>query len=227
MKIKSHVPKGNKTSSWSNAEADFDNGNDSLVIFGNPVMESWEKPYMKKLADTACLKGGKVLEVGFGLGIASSFIQQNAIKEHHIIEANQDVFKKLQEFSKQSKVKVFGYQGLWQEVITKFEENSFDGILYDTYPINEEELHIHQFNFIKTAYKLLKPNGVLTYCNFTSWGNLRKEYNDDYEMFEKTQSDKLTEIGFSKIKLHQVQVAPPESCNYYQFKTILAPEIIK
>ena len=39
MKIKSHVPKGNKTSSWSNAEADFDNGNDSLVIFGNPVME--------------------------------------------------------------------------------------------------------------------------------------------------------------------------------------------
>lgn len=42
---------------------------------------------MHRLADETCLKGGKVLEVGFGLGLISNRINTNEkITEHHIIE---------------------------------------------------------------------------------------------------------------------------------------------
>jgi len=227
MNIKSHKPLGNKKNKWAKASADFSSNNYSLEIFGNPIIEAWERPYMKKLAEITTSNKGIILEVGWGLGIASSYIQKSKVSEHHIIEANNNVFDKLSEFSKTAKIKIFKYKGLWQDQIKIFKKNFFDGILYDTYPLNESELHTHQFKFIKKAYNLLKPNGVLTYCNFTSWGNLRKVYGNDYDMFNLTQIPELKKIGFKNIKLNQVKVNPPKSCNYYQFNTIIAPIIKK
>ena len=227
MNIKSHKPKGYNKYKWDKATANFSKNNDSLEIFGNPVMESWEEPYMAELAKIATSNQGKVMEIGFGLGLSASYIQKSNIKEHHIIEANDNVYKKLIKFSQNSTINVFSYKGLWQEQVKNFKKESFDGILYDTYPLNEDEIHSHQFEFIKIAYDLLKHGGILTYCNFTSWGNLRKLYTNDFEMFNETQLPQLKKIGFKRINLKQVKVNPPKKCNYYQFNTIIAPEIWK
>ena len=61
---------------WATAEATFEwrRGVECLRILDAPVMEDWEAPYMAALAAVACRNGGRVLEVGFGLGISAQFI---------------------------------------------------------------------------------------------------------------------------------------------------------
>ena len=119
-------------------------------------MESWEYPYMRELAETVAHSGGKILEIGFGLGISANLIQTYNIEEHTVIEANHQVFQKLLEFQSNSRRKVTAIFGFWQEIINEFEDESFDGILFDTYPLTEKEIHSNHFSFFEHAYRLLK-----------------------------------------------------------------------
>ena len=56
-----------------------------------PVMVSWEDPIMKDAAALICKGGGKILNIGFGLGLIDTYIQSHNVDEHWIIEAHPDV----------------------------------------------------------------------------------------------------------------------------------------
>lgn len=200
---------------WKTAKASFTDHD--LKILGEPVMEDWETPYMKELADIACKNGGVILELGFGMGISANFIQDNAITKHIIIEANHDVAEKAREFGKTAKHKVEVLEGLWEEVIDKVPDESVDGILFDTYPLSDKELYQNHFFFFPYAYKKLKKGGIFTY------------YSDEERDFGEVHLRKLAEAGFEpqKISRKVVKVDTPKDCEYWKADTFLAPTIIK
>jgi len=213
---------------WVGQSEELDN--DRLDIDGHPVMQRWETPYMGELAKVATSNGGRVLEVGFGMAISATAVQSHKPKEHIIMEANGDVFKRLQQFQKENPSVTPMGPALWQDSIAKVEDNSLDGVLYDTYPLNKEEQHIHQFEFLGQVRNKLRPGGILTYCNLTSLGVLKNQYKTWEELFEKTQLPHLLEAGFKRDeikKAYAYPVTPTSDCEYYSHDTAMVPVIIK
>ncbi len=203
---------------------------EALTIKGHPVMERWEKPYMEMFARIVASGGGRVLECGFGMALSADAIQRYSPDEHVIIEYNAAVFGRLQKFADDATNKITPHLGHAVEVATTLEPQSFDGIFYDTYPLNAEEQHTHQFNFVKQAYPLLKPGGTLSYCNLTSTGVLKNQYDSWEALFKETQVPHLIDSGVPENHIKGLlvfNVSPPADCQYFQHASAMIPIIVK
>lgn len=213
-----HDTKAKDKVSWLKQEACF--LPKELNIKGFQVMQRWEDNYMKALATTAASKGGDVLEIGFGLGMAASYIEKSKkIKTHTVIECHPGVIKQAQRmFAKQIKDgRMILIQGFWEDVCKELKSESFDGILFDSSPLDKETHFFQFFPFFKEGYRLLKKGGIFTY------------FSDEAKGFSKEHMRVLKQAGFKEENMGYkiCNIRPPKSCRYWDNKTIIVPIVTK
>lgn len=129
------------------------------------IMMAWEKPLMEAHAKAICYGGGHILNVGFGMGLVDTAIQQYAPVSHTIIEAHPEVYERMLRSGWGEKDNVKIIFGRWQDVISQLE--SYDGIFFDTYGEYYEDLR----EFHQHLPKLLKPGGIYSFFNGLCGGN--------------------------------------------------------
>jgi len=202
-------------STW--AQSDIVLNDKELRIQGHPVMESWEHPYMKRLAEISTQNGGNVLELGFGMAISATYCQEvgENMQTHHIIEANNQVCASADKWAvEKARSKVVIHRGFSWDVAPALRDEFFDGILYDTYPLEKNKVGKHHRDFIADAARLLKPGGVFTYfCN-------------ESEDVSEEEKQLLRDHGF-EVTTEKVAVPTPDDCQYWRHKHLVAPTCIK
>ncbi len=120
---------------------------------GFEVMMEWERPIMERSAAIVCHNQGDVLNVGFGMAIIDTAIQQQGVTTHTIIEAHEQVVEKARRWSEDKKG-VNLIHSTWQDAIDGLPQ--FDGIYLDTLmpPI---------VPFLEHVPEMLKQDGVFLY----------------------------------------------------------------
>lgn len=171
---------------------------DNEIYFDNnskfEVMMDWEDNLMSASAVYACSKGGDILEVGFGMGISATYIQQHDIQSHTICEIHPVIVKKALEWAK-DKPNVNIVEGDWYA--NKDNLGQFDGLFFDTY--NDPNL----MYFSSSLTQLVKKGGVAT------WWNSREKDANSY---------RIPNVEYQKFKIN-----PPEN-SYFNHKFYHLPK---
>lgn len=161
------------------------------------IMEDWQFPIMQAMAKAVCSNGGDILELGFGRGIASDMIQEFDITSHIMMECNDAVIERYNEWKKKYPNKnIKMVKGLWQDTINTV--GQFDGIFFHTYPLNEEEYMNYVNNsitfaahFFPDASKHLKSGGSFSYFSNEIDSLSREHQRELLEHFSSFQIEKV------------------------------------
>ncbi|MCA9891907.1 MAG: class I SAM-dependent methyltransferase [Anaerolineae bacterium] len=140
-----------------------------IELADEDIMEDWQIPLMQAMAEEATITHGDVLEIGFGLGVGSNFIQACGVKSHTIVEVNDSVVERFHQWRENypdQDIRLL--HGLWQDKVPEF--GQYDGIFFHTYPLNEAD-YIEQVlnsvtfaeHFFPVASAHLRPGGVFSY----------------------------------------------------------------
>jgi amino acid adenylation domain-containing protein len=204
---------------WKTSDAIYDGS--QLLIEDQQVMQDWQHPLMRKLAEIAASSHGHVLEIGFGMGISSTYMLEMGIKAYTVIECNQQVIDHFDQWKKRFPgVDINLIPGKWQEVIDDL--GMFDAILFDTYPQDEEEFVKYVVNsvtfaehFFPTAAGHLKEGGIFTY------------YTNEIDSFSRRHQRKLLDY-FNRVSMEVVRgLEPPADCKNWWADSMAAIKAIK
>ena len=145
------------------------------------VIMSWEAPIMEKSAEFICHNKGDILEIGFGMGICSDYIQAEGVNSHTIIEMHPQILTKLNTWAS-DKSNVTIIEGDWSSVNGL---GTYDGIFIDTY--GDENWR----RFKDFALSKAKNSGKITY-----WNNF---------------IDSRNEHGFDNISFEEISITPDDN----------------
>ena len=148
---------------------------------GAEVMMNWEALIMEKSAEFICHNKGDVLEIGFGMGICSDYIQAQGVNSHTIIEIHPEIIEKLKIWA-DDKSNVTIIEGDWNSVE---DLSTYDGIFIDTYGDDNWS------SFKDFALAKAKSGAKITY-----WNNF---------------TDKRNEHNFDSVSFNDISVTPDDN----------------
>ncbi len=184
-------------------------GEDTLLIGKWQVMQEWERPLMRVMAEEVTRGGGSILEVGFGMAISATYIMEFGCSHYTVIEPHPAVLEKARRWAESWPGKVTIIEGFWQDVLDGL--GRFDGILFDTFPLTREEAGKDWAYFLPRAPDHLNPGGVLTF----------------YSDAARSLSGDILELildRFDEVKLIKVSgLQPPPDCQYWSSSSMLVP----
>ena len=166
----------------------------SAKLTEQEIMEDWQYPLMKAMAEYATASHGDVLEIGFGRGVSASMIQAGRVRSHTIIEANpysvSDHFDPWRQQFPDRDIRML--EGRWQDVMDQLSD--YDSIFFHTFPLNEAEFVEYIANsvtfaehFFPTAAKLLRTGGVFTYLSTEIDSLSRRHQRSLFRYFNEIQ----------------------------------------
>lgn len=204
---------------WSNSEVTFVDG--QLLIEDQQVMQDWEVPLMRRMAEVVTEHHGDVLEVGFGLGLSAGFIEDCGVRSHTIIELNADVANVARTWAatrEGSDIEVVS--GHWAEQSSGL--GLFDGVFWDAFPTSEKEFDDYVLRdstvaeaFFPVASSHLRPGGVFTY------------YSNERDSLSRRHQRSLLRY-FSSFAVEVVDgLAPPPDCEYWWTDSMCIVKAVK
>jgi|TARA_B100000035_G_scaffold248031_1_gene216726 tRNA A58 N-methylase Trm61 len=170
---------------------------------GLEIMMDWETDLMQEHAKIVTENGGDILEIGFGMGICSNFIQQANINTHTIIEIHDQIFEKLLNWAK-DKPNVIPIKGDWFDSIPN---KKYDGIMFDTW--KEKNAH----HFLPNIKSSLNKKGIVTWFNSSNKDVVEHNCNN---------------LKWGTLTIKEINVNPPKDTQYKYFnqKTYYIPKLV-
>lgn len=159
----------------------------------NGVMMAWESDIMSKSTDALLPRPGlRILNIGFGMGIVDSHIQNHTNKpaNHHIVEAHPEVLNEMQSTGWMDKTGVTVHKGKWQDVLPALvaEGAVFDAIYFDTFAESYGEFR----EFVsEQVIGLLDQDGRWSFFN-----GMGADRQISYDVYQKVVELDLFESAF-------------------------------
>lgn len=192
---------------WSGSSATYADG--ELLIEEQQVMQDWEVPLMRRMAEVVAAAHSDVLEIGFGLGLSAGFIEECGVASHTIVELNVEVVEVARAWAaERPESDIVVLQGSWQEQTHRL--GLFDGVFWDAFPTSESEFDQYILrdstvaeSFFPFAAAHLRPGGVFTY------------YTNERDSLSRRHQRNLLRY-FSSFGVEVVGgLRPPDDCEYW------------
>jgi hypothetical protein len=206
---------------WGNQDVHYEGS--QLLISGQQVMQDWERPLMRAMAQVVTESHGDVLELGFGMGISATYIQEFGVRSYTVVEANQGVGEYFRQWKSQFPGRnIRMIQGKWHDVTDQLETEAYDGVFFDTVPTDEEEYTREVINnavmaedFFPIAARCLRKGGVF------SW------YSNEINSLSR-RHQRLILKYFSSFSVTVCRpLLPPEDCHYWFADSMVVVKAIK
>jgi hypothetical protein len=159
---------------WRQAIPEF--RSDGLYIIGECVVAHDEVAAQEGLADALTRpRPRRLLEIGYGLGLAHRQLRRDPPAEHWVVEGNEELAKACVAANTGTLPVPRVLRDTWEHVVASAPRRYFDAVLFDPYPFDAEARYMEgwfaKFSFVarKAAdalAEILDEGGRLGFLNF-------------------------------------------------------------